>query len=126
MPVLCGAAFKNKGVQPLLDAVVDYLPSPLDVPPVQGTHPKTGEVLQRKADDNEPFTALVFKLMTDKHVGHLTYMRVYSGHVDARASRSSTPAAAARSASAACSRCTPTSARRSTRRAPATSSPWSA
>jgi elongation factor G len=79
VPVLCGSAFKNKGVQPLLDAVVHYLPSPLDVPPVEGTHPKTGEVLQRKADDNEPFSALVFKLMTDKHVGHLTYVRVYSG-----------------------------------------------
>jgi elongation factor G len=81
VPVLCGAAFKNKGVQRLLDAVVDYLPSPLDVPPVKGTHPKTGEVLERKADDNEPFSALVFKLMTDKHVGHLTYLRVYSGRV---------------------------------------------
>ena len=81
VPVLCGAAFKNKGVQRLLDAVVDYLPSPLDVPPVEGVHPKTGEALVRKADDNEPFSALVFKLMTDKHVGHLTYIRVYSGHV---------------------------------------------
>src|SRR2546427_6575801 len=79
VPVLCGAAFKNKGVQPLLDAIVDYLPSPLDVPPVEGVHPKTGEGLQRKADDNEPFSALVFKLMSDKHVGHLTYLRVYSG-----------------------------------------------
>src|SRR5882724_846815 len=82
VPVLCGAAFKNKGIQPLLDAVVHYLPSPLDVPPVEGTHPKTGELLQRKADDNEPFAALVFKLMSDKHVGHLTYVRVYSGHVE--------------------------------------------
>jgi hypothetical protein len=82
VPVLCGAAFKNKGIQPLLDAIVHYLPSPLDVPPVEGTHPKTGEVQQRKADDNEPFAALVFKLMTDKHVGHLTYLRVYSGHAE--------------------------------------------
>jgi elongation factor G len=79
VPVLCGAAFKNKGVQPLLDAIVHYLPSPLDVPPVEGVHPKTREVVQRKADDNEPFSALVFKLMSDKHVGHLTYIRVYSG-----------------------------------------------
>jgi elongation factor G len=79
VPVVCGAAFKNKGVQPLLDAIVDYLPSPLDVPPVQGTDPKTGEARVRRADDNEPFSALVFKLMTDKHVGHLTYIRVYSG-----------------------------------------------
>ncbi len=82
VPVLCGAAFKNKGIQPLLDAVVAYLPSPLDVPPVEGTHPKTHEPQQRKADDNEPFSALVFKLMSDKHVGHLTYVRVYSGHVE--------------------------------------------
>jgi elongation factor G len=82
VPVLCGAAFKNKGIQPLLDAVVHYLPSPLDVPPVEGVHPKTGEPQERKADDNEPFSALVFKLMSDKHVGHLTYVRVYSGHAE--------------------------------------------
>ena len=79
VPVLCGSAFKNKGVQPLLDAIVDYLPSPLDVPPVEGVHPKSGDAVQRKADDNDPFSALVFKLMNDKHVGHLTYLRVYSG-----------------------------------------------
>ncbi|MCI0635280.1 MAG: elongation factor G [Actinobacteria bacterium] len=79
VPVLCGAAFRNKGVQPLLDAVVDYLPSPLDVPPMEGRHPETGEVVRRKADDNEPFSALAFKLMSDPHVGHLTYIRVYSG-----------------------------------------------
>ncbi|MCA9512538.1 MAG: elongation factor G [Myxococcota bacterium] len=79
VPVLCGSAFKNKGVQPLLDAVVAFLPSPLDVPPVQGTHPKTGEVEVRRADDQEPFSALAFKIMSDKHVGHLTYLRVYSG-----------------------------------------------
>ena len=79
VPVLCGSAFRNKGVQPLLDAVVDYLPSPLDVPPVEGVHPKTGEPIQRRADDNEPFTALAFKLATDKHVGHLAYVRVYAG-----------------------------------------------
>ena len=81
VPVLCGAAFRNKGVQPLLDAVVDYLPSPLDVPPVEGHHPDSGEPLRRKPDDNEPFAALVFKLMSDPHVGHLTYIRVYSGCV---------------------------------------------
>jgi elongation factor G len=79
VPVLCGAAFKNKGVQPLLDAVVDYLPSPLDVPPVEGHAPGRTEPLRRTSDDNEPFTALVFKLMSDPHVGHLTYVRVYSG-----------------------------------------------
>jgi elongation factor G len=79
VPVFCGASFRNKGIQPLLDAVVDYLPSPLDVPPVEGKHPETGEALQRKADDREPFTALAFKLMSDPHVGHLTYIRVYAG-----------------------------------------------
>jgi elongation factor G len=79
VPVLCGAAFKNKGVQPLLDAIVDYLPSPLDVPPVQGHVRGREEPVVRKADDNAPFTALVFKLMADPHVGHLTYVRVYSG-----------------------------------------------
>jgi elongation factor G len=79
VPVLCGSAFKNKGVQPLLDAVVDYLPSPLDVPPVVGLSADRAESLSRQADDNEPFTALAFKLMSDPHVGHLTYIRVYSG-----------------------------------------------
>jgi elongation factor G len=80
VPVLCGSAFKNKGVQPLLDAVVDFLPSPLDVPAIEGVKPGSGEVVERKADDNAPFSALAFKLMSDKHVGHLTYVRVYSGH----------------------------------------------
>ena len=83
VPVLCGSAFKNKGVQPLLDAVIEYLPSPLDVPSIEGTIPKTGETSVRKADDNEAFSALVFKLITDKHVGHLTYIRIYSGRVKA-------------------------------------------
>jgi elongation factor G len=78
-PVLCGSAFKNKGVQPLLDAVVAYLPSPVDVPPVTGLHPKTGEEKVRKADDTEPFSALVFKIMSDPYVGRLTYIRLYSG-----------------------------------------------
>jgi elongation factor G len=83
VPTLCGAAFKNKGVQPLLDAIVHFLPSPLDVPPVEGVRPGSDEVVQRKADDNDPFSALAFKLMNDKHVGHLTYIRVYSGSVAA-------------------------------------------
>ena len=82
-PVLCGSAFKNKGVQPLLDAVVDFLPSPLDVPPVEGLHPKTGDKVTRKADDGEPFSALAFKIMTDPFVGQLTFFRVYSGVVEA-------------------------------------------
>jgi elongation factor G len=79
VPILCGTAFKNKGVQPLLDAVVDYLPSPLDVPPVTGTDVKGLEELERKADDTEPFAALAFKIMSDPYVGKLTYFRVYSG-----------------------------------------------
>jgi elongation factor G len=79
VPVLCGSAFKNKGVQPLLDAVVDYLPSPLDVPPTVGLAPRTGEELDRPADDAAPFSALAFKIMSDPHVGKLTYFRVYSG-----------------------------------------------
>jgi len=79
VPVLCGTAFRNKGVQPLLDGVIDYLPSPLEVPPVEGVHPKKGNEELRKADDNEPFAALAFKIAADKHVGHLTYLRVYSG-----------------------------------------------
>jgi len=78
VPVLCGSAFKNKGVQPLLDAVVDYLPSPLDIPPTTGTTPK-GEPVERRQDDAEPFAALAFKIMTDPYVGKLTYLRVYSG-----------------------------------------------
>lgn len=78
-PVLCGASFKNKGVQPLLDAVVKYLPSPLDIPPVKGISSKTGKEDTRKADDNEAFSALAFKIMTDPFVGHLTFLRVYSG-----------------------------------------------
>ena len=82
-PVLVGSAYKNKGVQELLDAVVDYLPSPLDIPPVQGTNPDTGEEDHREADFNEPFSALAFKIMTDPYVGKLTFFRVYSGHVDA-------------------------------------------
>ncbi|WP_208029726.1 elongation factor G [Rhabdothermincola sediminis] len=82
VPVLNGSAFKNKGVQPLLDAVVFYLPSPLDLPPIQGTNLKGDETLERKASDNEPFAALAFKIMTDPHVGKLTYFRVYSGTLE--------------------------------------------
>lgn len=78
-PVLCGTAFKNKGVQPLLDAVVDYLPSPLDVPPMDGLNPDTEEKDTRPASDDAPFSALIFKIMTDPFVGQLAYFRVYSG-----------------------------------------------
>ncbi len=82
-PVLVGSAYKNKGVQELLDAVVDYLPSPLDVPPVEGTNPKTGETDTREASNDAPFSALAFKIATDPFVGKLTFFRVYSGHIDA-------------------------------------------
>ena len=78
-PVLCGTAFRNKGIRPLLDAVVDYLPSPLDVPPLEGVVPDGGERVARPADDDEPLAALVFKIMTDPFVGHLAFIRVYSG-----------------------------------------------
>jgi elongation factor G len=78
-PVICGASFKNKGVQALLDAVIDYLPSPVDIPPVQGLNPDTGATEERKASDDEPFAALAFKLMNDQHVGQLVFLRVYSG-----------------------------------------------
>src|SRR5689334_11067649 len=82
-PVLLGSAFKNKGVQPLLDAVIDYLPSPLDVPAIQGLDPKTDAELERKASLDEPFSALAFKVMSDPYVGKLTYFRVYSGKLKA-------------------------------------------
>src|SRR2546430_2035476 len=82
-PVLAGSAFKNKGVQPLLDAVIDYLPSPLDVPPVHGIDPRTEHELSRRPAVDEPFSALAFKVMSDPYVGKLTYIRVYSGQVNA-------------------------------------------
>ena len=78
-PVFCGSAYKNKGIQMLLDAVIDYLPNPLDVPPVKGTDPKTGEEMTRKASDKEPLAALAFKIMADPFIGKLAYFRVYSG-----------------------------------------------
>jgi elongation factor G len=81
IPVLCGAAYKDKGVQNVLDAVLDYLPSPMDIPPVSGIHPKTDAEETRKADDDEPFSALAFKIVTDPYVGRLAYFRVYSGKV---------------------------------------------
>jgi elongation factor G len=84
IPVLCGAAFKNKGVQPLLDAVIRYLPGPADVLPVDGVDPK-GKKELRMADDSAPFSALAFKLMTDPYVGHLSFLRIYSGHLSSGA-----------------------------------------
>ena len=80
-PVICGTAFKNKGVQPLLDAVVDFLPSPLDVPAIKGVDPDNGQEVERKAEDNAPFSALAFKIMSDPFVGQLVFVRVYSGHL---------------------------------------------
>ncbi len=85
IPVFCGASFRNKGVQPLLDGVVDYLPSPLDIPPVNGINPDTNAKEIRRADDNEPFSALVFKIMNDPYMGQLSYFRVYSGFLGAGA-----------------------------------------
>jgi len=83
VPVLAGSAFKNKGIQPLLDAVVDYLPSPIDVPPVEGVNPETDETVLRRASDEQPFSALAFKIMSDPFVGHVTYIRLYSGVLNA-------------------------------------------
>ncbi len=85
VPILCGTAFKNKGVQPLLDAVVDYLPSPVDIPAITGSNVKTEEPMTRDASDSEPFSALAFKIMSDPYVGKLTYFRVYSGRLEAGA-----------------------------------------
>ncbi|MFN0202890.1 MAG: elongation factor G [Bacteroidia bacterium] len=82
-PMMCGSAFKNKGVQALLDAVCKYLPSPVDIAPVEGTNPDTGEEVSRKPDVNEPFAGLAFKIMTDPYVGRLSFFRVYSGRLDA-------------------------------------------
>ena len=83
IPVLCGSSFRNKGVQPLLDAVIDFLPSPPDLPPVNGSDPKTGDPLERQADPDGPFAALAFKIISDPYVGKLTYFRVYSGTLKA-------------------------------------------
>ena len=83
VPVVCGTSYKNKGVQKLLDAIVEYLPSPLDIPPVEGVNPKTGETEERPASDDAPFSALAFKIMTDPYVGKLAFFRVYSGTVNA-------------------------------------------
>ena len=80
-PILCGSALRNKGVQLLLDAVIDYLPSPADIPPVGGSHPKSGDAVERFADDDAPFCALAFKIVSDPYVGRLAYFRVYSGHI---------------------------------------------
>ena len=82
-PVVCGSSFKNKGVQFLLDAIVDYMPSPIDIPPIKGTKPKTEEEIERPSSDSEPFAGLAFKIMTDPYVGRLTFLRIYSGSITA-------------------------------------------
>ena len=82
VPMLCGSAYRNKGVQMMLDAVIDYMPSPIDIPPIKGVNPDTGEEDERRADDNEPFSALAFKIMADPFVGKLAFFRVYSGTLD--------------------------------------------
>ena len=81
VPVTCGTSYKNKGVQKMLDAIVDYMPSPLDIPPIKGVNPKTEEEEERPSDDSAPFSALAFKIMTDPYVGRLSFFRVYSGHL---------------------------------------------
>ena len=78
----CGTSYKNKGVQKLLDAIIDYMPSPLDIPAIKGVNPDTGEEDERPADDNAPFSALAFKIATDPYVGRLSFFRVYSGQLD--------------------------------------------
>ena len=83
VPVVCGTSYKNKGVQKLLDAIVEYMPSPLDIPAISGTNPKTDEEETREASDDAPFSALAFKIMTDPFVGRLSFFRVYSGTVEA-------------------------------------------
>jgi elongation factor G len=93
VPVLCGAALRNKGVQPVLDAIVDYLPSPLDVPPIVGIDPATGASIERSADPKEPFSALVFKIVSDSFVGRLAYLRVYSGTLRSNSSTHNSPKA---------------------------------
>ncbi len=86
VPVVCGTSYRNKGVQKMLDAVIDFMPSPLDIPPIKGVDPETGEETERRAGDNEPFSALAFKIATDPFVGKLCFFRVYSGYVEAGAS----------------------------------------
>ena len=125
-PVLCGSAFKNRGVQPMLDAVVDYLPSPLDVPPMVGHEPDDEEIeMTRKPDTSEPFSALAFKVATHPFFGTLTFIRVYSGQI-ASGSPVVNSTKGRRSASASSSRCTPTRRTRSRRPSRATSTRRSA
>jgi elongation factor G len=111
VPMLCGSAFKNKGVQAMLDAVIDYMPSPIDIPPVKG-EAEDGSIVERPASDDAPFSALAFKIMTDPYVGQLTFFRVYSG-VCRQVIRSTTRSRARKSASVVSCRCTPIIAKKS-------------
>ena len=86
VPVVCGTSYRNKGVQKLLDAIVDYMPAPTDIPAIRGVNPKTDEEEDRHPDDNAPFSALAFKIMTDPYVGRLSFVRVYSGKLVAGSS----------------------------------------
>ena len=122
---MCGTALRNKGVQLLLDAVVRYLPSPMDVPPVQGTDPDTGATIERGPNDDEPFAGLVFKIVTDPFVGRLAYVRVYSGMLQLRRDRLQLQPRTGASVSVAWCVCMPTSARMSRKFAPATLPPSS-
>jgi elongation factor G len=125
VPILCGSAFKNKGVQPMLDAVIDFLPSPLDIPPTEGVKPNhEDEVLVRKASESEPFSALAFKIVADRSASSPT--SVCTRARSTRVKRSTTPPRSARSASCASCSCTPTSVKTSTWPWPATSLPVSA
>ena len=107
---MCGTAFKNKGVQALLDAIIEFMPAPPEMPAVKGLNER-GEPDTRPASDDAPFAALAFKILNDPFVGNLTFFRVYSGVAQFRRHRVRAVARARRSASAACSRCTPASAR---------------
>ena len=117
VPMLCGTAFKNKGVQAMLDAVIDYMPSPVDIKPVEG-ETENGKPTSRKADDKEPFAALAFKIMTDPYVGQLTFIRVYSGVLNSGDTVFQHRCAVARNASVVCCRCMRISARKSRKSAP--------
>ena len=124
VPVLSGSAFKNKGVQPLLDAVVEYLPAPTEVLPTQGIKPGTEDAMERKSSDDEPFSALAFKIMTDPFVGTLTFIRIYSGVLESGSYVTNTVKGSA-SALAVSLRCTPIAGKRSRKHAPVISWRWS-
>ncbi len=111
VPVVCGTSYKNKGVQKLLDAIVDYMPSPLDVPHIKGINPETEQEEERPSSDDEPFAALAFKIMTDPYVGKLCFIRVYSGTVEAGTAVYNANKDSKGSVWADCCRCTPTTVR---------------